>query len=307
MFCKKKNTPHNFHVTIVIALEHWVRDQTPLEMIQASSAVHKLHHAQRQIGWTRFLRGFLSQQWRDYLEYELNHNQDAPAPDHFDYNHFFSGLIKVMWEQQTKFWMEFQQGLHHNTTSEQPPAKTEEYRLEVRHLYGLRDQVLPQHRDEYFPQKLSDYLDNSTSTQLQNYITNYKPAIRRSIREARRRSTNSRPIYQFPGFQRHHQPRHHPETTPAPNASNTQQHPANTTANSLIRGTLDTTAQALRRTFAQTTLLGAFVNTNLTRNTRERPPHKHSRWKPLRAAQDRFQAFFTNTNQTQDTNNQKDD
>ena len=128
-YCKKKKTPHNFHVTIVIALEHWVRGQAPLESTTASPAVHKLIHAQRRIGWTRFLRGFLSQQWQHYLEYEFNHNQDSPAPTHFEYDQFFSGLIKIMWEQQSKFWMEFQQQLRQTYGTTQLPAETEEYKL----------------------------------------------------------------------------------------------------------------------------------------------------------------------------------
>jgi hypothetical protein len=67
---QKEKSPHNFHATIVSALENWVRDQAPLESTRASPAVHQLIHSQRQIGWTRFLRGFLSKQWQDYLEYE---------------------------------------------------------------------------------------------------------------------------------------------------------------------------------------------------------------------------------------------
>jgi hypothetical protein len=80
-------------------------------------------------------RGFLSQQWQHFLEYELNHNQDAPAPAQFEYDQFFSGLIEILWEQQSKFWMEFQQQLRQTQGTTQMQAGTEEYKLEVHHLY----------------------------------------------------------------------------------------------------------------------------------------------------------------------------
>ena len=297
-YCKKKKTPHNFHVTIVIALEHWVRDQAPLESTLASPAVHKLIHAQKQIGWTRFLRGFLSRQWQEYLEYELNHNQDAPAPAHFEYDQFFSGLIKVMWEQQSQFWMEFQKHLRQKEGTAQPQGRTEEYELEIRHLYSLRGKVLPQHRDDYFPQKLSEFLEHSTPSQLQTYITNYKPAIRQSIKEAHKRSINSKRIYQFPGFQRHHRPRPPSDTTTHSHLSNINHRRSNTTT---------ATSRLQRRTLTQTTLSGSPANNNTTSHIRERPPHKHSRWKPPRASQLRFQAFFTNTNPTQTDDKEKSD
>jgi hypothetical protein len=140
---EKKKTPHNFHVTIILALEHWVQDQTLLESTVASPAVHKLFNAQRQIGWTRSLRGVLSQQWQNYLEHELNHNEGAPAPSHFECDQFFSGLIKIMWEQQSKFWMEFQQQLRQTQGTTQLQAGIKEYKLEVHHLYSLRETFSP--------------------------------------------------------------------------------------------------------------------------------------------------------------------
>jgi len=286
-YCKQKNTPHNFHATIVIALENWVRGQAPLESIPASAAVHKLIHAQKQIGWTRFLRGFLSQQWQDYLEYELNHNHEAPAPNHFDYDQFFSGLIKVMWEQQSKFWMDFQQHLKQRRDEPQSQEKLDEYKLEIRHLYSLRGQVLPQHRDDYFPQRLSEFLDYSTPSQLQSYIANYKPAIRRSIKEAHKRSINSKRIYQFSGFQRqpHHQPRLPRDPTIRSSSPNIRLRHSNTT---------NVASNSTQRTLTQTTLFGAPAINDITSYTRERPPHKHSRWKPIQMTQLRFLAFFTN-------------
>jgi hypothetical protein len=299
-YCKKKNTPHNFHVTIVVTLEQWVRDQPPLESIQASSAVHKLIHSQKQIGWTRFLRGFLSKQWHDYLEYEFNHNIEAPAPAHFDYDQFFSGLIKIMWEQQTNFWMDFLKSIQQNERSAQIPSRVDEYKMEIRHLYSLRGQVLPQHRDEYFPNRLSEFLDYSTPSQLRTYITNYKPAIRQSIKEAHKRATNSKRIYQFPGFHRNHCRPIRPtlENPLEPNSSDIPQQPTNIHIAPITR-----TNHRINPLLKQMTSLGTNAH-NVTRNERERPHHKHTRWKPLQAVRDKFQSFFT-TITTPNTNNKQ--
>jgi len=297
-YCKKKQTPHNFHATIVIAIENWVRDQAPLESTLASPAVHKLIHSQRQIGWTRFFRGFLSKQWQDYLEYELNHNDEAPASPHFDYDQFFCGLIKVMWEAQSSFWTEFHQHLRQHQRESQTPTKIEEYKTEIHYLYSLRGQVLPQHRDGYFPQRLSDFLDHSSPSQLQTYITNYKPAIRKSIKEANQRATNSKRIYHFLGFTRgqHARPHHTPALTIPSNPHSRNHHRFTTNP---------TSPNIRRRTLTQTRLTESDTTNEVTNHTRERPPHKHSRWKTLGTTQLRIHAFFTTAhpNRTNDKEN----
>lgn len=297
-YCRKKNSPHNFHATIVIALENWVRDQAPLESTLSSPAVHKLIHSQRQIGWTHFLRGFLSKQWQDYLEYELHHNEEAPAPPHFDYDQFFCGLIKVMWEAQSNFWMEFHKHLRQHQSESQIPTNVEEYKTEIRYLYSLRGHTLPQHRDDYFPQRLSEFLEHSSPSQLQTYITNYKPAIRQSIKDAQKRSMNSKRIYQFLGFTR----RQHSRPRP-PSALTT---PLDPPSNEHHRFTTNPTNPNLRRrTLTQTRLTKPDATNNVTSYIRERPPHKHSRWKSPGPTQLRIHAFFATTHPTLTTEKEK--
>ena len=192
--------------------------------------------------------------------------------------------------------MEFQQQLRQTQGTTHFPVETEEYKLEVRHLYSLRGQVLPQHRDEYFPRRLSEFLEQSTPSQLKTYITNYKPAIRQSIREALKRSTNSKRIYQFPGFRRHDLPSVDSETAPHTNASNNSHLRTNAAA---------ATTSVHPRTFTQTTLFESHTNRNVNSHTQERPPHKHSRWKPLRTAQLWLHAFFSSSNPPHINDNEK--
>jgi hypothetical protein len=110
---------------------------------------------------------------------------------------------------------------------------------------------------------------------------------RQSIRKALKRSTNSRRIYQFPGFRRHNLPSLDSETTPHTNASNNIHHRIHHRTNITAR-----TTSLQPRTFTQTTLFGSYTNRNLTSHKRER----HSRWKPLRTAQLWLHAFFSNSN-----------
>jgi hypothetical protein len=319
-YCMKKQIPHNFQVTLVIALEDLLRDKPPLERIETGPAVHKLIHAQKKIGWHHILRGFFSNQWQDYLEYELNHNPSAKAPEYFDYASFYSGLIKLIWAQQSLLWKDLQLPASVAPTTDTPIAKIEEYKIEIRHLYTLRPMVLPEHRDDYFPRSLSDFLNRSTAAQLQNYINNYKPAIRRSVKIAKRRSTNSHPIFTFPGFHRRHRP-------PPSGLTSTSNPPAtvealplmgnpSTISDSSPTSLLSTSTtdipssrdprptlvvppadahsirQSVQHTIASWLQLTP-IHSDIPRTARERPPHKHSRWKPLQAAQAAFRAFFT--------------
>jgi len=217
-----------------------------------------------------------------------------PAGSGLDHDSSFSGLIKVLWRQQTAFWNELQKSSH-NPTNEQPQLKAEEYKLEIRDLYSQRDKALAQHRDEYFPRNLSEFLTNSTITQLQNYITNYKPAIRRSVAAARKLAINSKPIFQFPGFHRKPRSKSPLAASTTPNDQNPDSSPTDQDSNSTQYQTTTQPPTATQRTPAQTIPLSAATNNRNIRNQKERPPYKHSRWKPTKAIQDRFKSFFNAT------------
>jgi hypothetical protein len=318
-YCTKRKTPHNFHVTLVIALEDLLRDKPPLESIEAGQAVLKLIHAQKAIGWSHLLRGFFSDQWHKYLEYELNHNPAERAPDYFDYASFFSGLIKLIWSQQSTLWNDLQRPAGPDSPPVPSLDRIEEHKIAIRHLYTLRSQVLPQHRDEYFPRHLSDFLNRSTPTQLLNYINNYKHAIGRSVKLAKQRSIHSNPIFTFPGFQR--RSRHLSsaastvllsDSAPSTSTATSTHHPVSsfTSSSSHPGSYLDSLPSCTSHTShtvattvthrprVQHTLANWFrpspLSTNaMSRIPRERPPHKHSRWKPVQAAQAAFRAFFS--------------
>jgi hypothetical protein len=60
-YCRRMHVPNNFGVTLRIAVEDWLQNREPLADSDRPQ-VQLLAQAQRKIGWTRLLRGFLSQQ-----------------------------------------------------------------------------------------------------------------------------------------------------------------------------------------------------------------------------------------------------
>ena len=153
-----------------------------------------------------------------------------------------------------------------------------------------------QHRDEYFPQNLAEFLAHSTLNQLQNYIANYKQPIRNSIKEAQKLSTRSQPIYQFPGFHKLIQPHRASQTTvnttsvrnARNNTKNPHQNPNPPSPLSPVRSYIQTTIREWK---------AATYNAISKHKKREKPPHKHTRWKPFDKAQTSLRAFFHHTTQ----------
>ncbi len=151
---------------------------------------------------------------------------------------------------------------------------------------------MPQHRDEYFPQNLTEFLYHSTPTQLQNFLNNYKPAIRRSIREAQKQAKSYMPIFQFPGFFRHRSPTTSSGMTQA--QTTPRGHNQAFSTYTTISSSQPKTASATHfQTAALTTRTHLAEDDTLTTHRRERPPHKYSRWKPLLNIQYKLTTFFT--------------
>jgi hypothetical protein len=155
-YCQQRKVPHNFQVTLITALEDWIRDKSPLQKVTNRPNVRTLAAAQSRIGWSRFLKGFLAEQWHEYLRHELDASPDhAQNATDLNSDSFFAGLIKTMWTQQSHFWISHQQALHNPPIPTQDPDALQELRLEIQHLHGLKGQVLAQHRDTYFHDNLT--------------------------------------------------------------------------------------------------------------------------------------------------------
>jgi hypothetical protein len=276
--CKKKSIPTNFQTTLIDILHDWFQGIPPLELSMNTPAVNALLHAQRKIGWSRFLRGFLSRQWSRYLEYEQNH-APKPPPENFNSDDFFRNLIKTLWEHQSSFWKEYQHTLHQTTLDQDSPTRDSLFH-EIRHLYTLRNAVAIAHRNEYFPMNLNQFLKNSSTVQLQNYVLNYKQPILHSIKMEQQKPDRTRRIWSFCGFTRLRAtvPQHHSTTTgdvgSIPTPAPLPLLPPTHTASLPTRPTNP-------------------PHRHNNPHTQESIPHKHSRWKKLHEIQDRFRAFFT--------------
>ena len=144
--------------------------------------VQHLLASQQRIGWSQFLRGFLSLRWRTYLK-------SVPVPTRpmtCSYDSFFQKLIVSLWTAQTEFWMAFQEERHHpNPGPNKVSAKHQELRQEVEYLFSLKPLLLAQHADIYLPDKPTYFLETSMTNQLKTYIVNYGAVIKAGVREAK--------------------------------------------------------------------------------------------------------------------------
>lgn len=272
--CNKWAVPTTFRATLLDAIQDWYHGIPPLELRMNTPAVNLILHAQRQIGWHHFLRGFLSQHWQRYLEYEQRH-APKPPPDQFDYDNFFRLLIKTFWEHQSTFWKEYQHFIHQKTSSQEQSQTRASLQHEIRHLYTLRNAVEHAHKNAYFPANLRKFFQDNSDKQLQNYILNYKQPILQSVAREKLKPDRTRRIWSFCGFTRTSRP------TAAPH-SHAPQHDDQPQA-----------TQAITPTRLSLTPLGASENSHHhIPKQRESIPHKHTRWKHLHVIQDRFRAFF---------------
>ena len=89
--------------------------------------------------------------------------------------------------------------------------KNIEYATRIRLLHSQRDQCLHAHREQYFHNDVESFVGSATATQMKTYLHHYKPAIRQSVRDAKKVATRS--LYTFQGFTRRHKSTHPPRST----------------------------------------------------------------------------------------------
>jgi hypothetical protein len=195
-----------------------------------------------------------------------------------------------MWTCQSKFWTAHQAEVHKPEKDTISAATAAETKAEVQYLYSIRFQVPTQHREEYFPKNIRDFLKSSSHQQLQNYIANYKPAIRKSIKTAKDDANKAPRIFNYQGFTR---------IRAAPKATSTRQTtPHLDQRNETIRPCPgsppeDAPNTPQRHSLKQRTLTGAEPPENTTEHqVPTENHHKHSKWKLLHVVQDRFKNFF---------------
>lgn len=231
-------------------------------------------------------------------EYSAIPTSDTPP----DCNGFFVGLIKLVWSQQSNFWTTYQKALHSPCNPSVDPILLQELRLEIQQLHSLKGQVPFHLRDRYFPHNMKEFLVASTANQLQNYVTNYKPAILKSISQAKQENSKLKKIHQFPGFTippntapptSHRWPTE--GTIPPPMSNSTL---LQTNINRFFHSTtIATPSNPYSRHPRDSTI--SLRNTQHQPHTKRETFHrKHSRWKTFETMRHRFQAFFNPSTST---------
>jgi hypothetical protein len=259
---------------------------------------------------SQFFKGYLTTQWKVYLDHELHSHSQTTSTNPVDSDKFFSGLIKAIWTQQSKFWSAHQQSLHTPTIPTDDPILLQELRLEIQHLYSLKSQVLAHHREHYFPSNLKHFLETSTITQLRTYITNYKPSIHQSIKSAKQLYSKTKKIDNYPGFESSSRPTFArklfssssqrlpvPTSPPRPTMFQTTL-PITLNTNTESVNPYHSSQQPRRHTRWKAPSIPTLSPNNSASEQREKPIRKHSRWKSLHTMQDRFKAFFLSSKKT---------
>lgn len=234
---------------------------------------------QQQIGWHLLFRGFLSKHWIN-LHAQTPTDLAAPMTHSTSYNKAFSRLIQEIWQSQLDFWRDYQTARHQTPMNgcKMSTLQSKELRETITHLQTLQHQVEIDRADIYFPREVDQFIESNHPRSLQNYIANFGPAIRASIkRRIQQASSQTRRLWHYPGFTRFTRSATvttstasvesmHPSAPPTTPADQTQPIPLNTD-----------------------------IPPRPSHNNGAPIPHKHSRWKITHKVRENFRKFFTNT------------
>jgi len=220
-------------------------------------------------------------------------------PKPYNHDFLFPKLITDIWKHQLDIWKTHQKIRH--STPEQPydnNSALTDLQSQVRYIHTLAEEVLQTQRQRLFTNDLECFIATSTANQLRNYIDVYYPAIRLSIRQAKRRSRqHTRPLSAY-GFR----PEQPPQTTALTHTDNnvpTLEHqpqphtaphnPPPTAPTPRLHQRIITWARLQHR--PQYTDPPTHTTIAPTPTTRA-PHHKHSRWRSLSLQRQRFLSFF---------------
>ena len=221
-FTRHEASPE-FRQTFFSSTQYWLDPPTPEDQTDPGSSYPPEFEEQNKIGWSLLPRGFLSSSWRHL--YEASSTKaltfaSRPIP-------FLAGLLKLVWDSQLKYWQEYNDK---KKDTENPEGwavseKRREYQARIRLLHQKRPECLHAHQSQYFYDDVDTFLNQATPTQMRQYLHHYTSAISQSIVAAKK--SQSRTIFQFPGF------RHYPKRRPIPESINPPRHPTQTDTNTI--------------------------------------------------------------------------
>ena len=118
-FFKKSRTPPALEIVILAGLNAWHIGQAPpnIESIcpSASKKLEAAYKEQNQIGWGHFLRGRISLLWANFINFEIDLNNQEGRTKKFKYKsaeEWGINLILIQWMYIQKIWIERNQEVH---------------------------------------------------------------------------------------------------------------------------------------------------------------------------------------------------
>ena len=191
----RTGTDDKFGKAVLHALDYWLKE--PEERHANNKNESSTTKSQQAIGWNLFPKGFFTIQWRLLYESTCNVQPDASPRTSVS---FISGIIQLLWEAQMSLWDQHQSSINDTKQGDslRMKDKNTEYATRIRLLHSQRDQCLHAHREQYFHDDVESFVGSATATQMKTYLHHYEPAIRQSVRDAKKVATRS--LYTFQGF-----------------------------------------------------------------------------------------------------------
>ena len=196
-FFHTTGTPGAFSKSFLQSAQYWLALPPPPDVGEGNKDA--TYQEQSRIGWTLFPKGFLSTTWRKRLDQA---KRETPMTTKCNSIDFMARLIQLLWKAQLVLWNEHvsAEGTVLQPTSVRSVDKLNEYRTRIRYIQELKPKCLHSHREQYFHQDVEQFLQTATNTQMREYLRQYEPAIRHSVKEASRISLRS--LFTFTGFTR---------------------------------------------------------------------------------------------------------
>ena len=175
--------------TFLDSINQWMRQ----DQVNLSDFPEKYHQAiqdQTRIGWMGVFRGHLAKSWAVDHESSPNRSDEDPST-------WLAGLGTQLLTHAIGLWIQRNRDQHGHDESQRSQLLRTTYTAEIRDWAEQRQNILPCHQ-HILPKDVDNFCDNRNITQLQAWLLQYRPALKRSLQEAKRSSlANQPPISRF--------------------------------------------------------------------------------------------------------------
>ena len=142
---------------------------------------------QDKIGWTAFIRGYMSSHWVDGQEIYYRRHAHKNGINTATYKHtgqyWAKHMIDFLWRQGRSLWKERSAQVHEpDEEGTHNPVDRRDLQHKIRQLYLSENAVRAADKRNFFSKTVEEVIKGPTRS-LRAWITTYEPAIKRAIRD----------------------------------------------------------------------------------------------------------------------------